>query len=87
MRTAPVVIIGAGVIGASVAYHLARRGWRDILLLDRSSGPGQGSTGKATGGFRAQYATAVNVQLSLLARQKLRCFAEETGGDAGYDPA
>jgi sarcosine oxidase, subunit beta len=84
MRTASVVIIGAGVIGASVAYHLARRGWRDILVLDRSDGPGQGSTGKATGGFRAQYATAINVRLSLLSREKLRCFAEETGGNAGY---
>jgi glycine/D-amino acid oxidase-like deaminating enzyme len=87
MRTASVVIIGAGVIGASVAYHLARRGGREILVLDRSSGPGQGSTGRATGGFRAQYATPINVRLSLLSRDKLRCFAEETGGDAGYVPA
>jgi sarcosine oxidase subunit beta len=87
MRTASVVIIGAGVIGASVAYHLARRGWREILVLDRSLGPGQGSTGKATGGFRAQYATPINVRLSLLSREKLRCFSEETGGDAGYVPA
>jgi sarcosine oxidase, subunit beta len=87
MRTASVVIIGAGVIGASVAYHLARRGWREILVLDRFPGPGQGSTGKATGGFRAQYATPINVRLSLLSRDKLRCFTEETGGDAGYVPA
>ncbi|MFL5534983.1 MAG: NAD(P)/FAD-dependent oxidoreductase [Gemmatimonadales bacterium] len=87
MRTASVVIIGAGVIGASVAYHLARRGWREILVLDRSHGPGQGSTGKATGGFRAQYATPINVRLSLLSREKLRCFTEETGGNAGYRPA
>jgi sarcosine oxidase, subunit beta len=87
MRTASVVIIGAGVIGASAAYHLARRGWREILVLDRSDGPGQGSTGKATGGFRAQYATPINVRLSLLSRDKLRCFTEETGGNAGYVPA
>jgi glycine/D-amino acid oxidase-like deaminating enzyme len=87
VRAASVVIIGAGVIGASVAYHLARRGWRDILVLDRSHGPGQGSTGKATGGFRSQYATPINVRLSLLSRDKLRCFTEETGGDAGYEPA
>jgi sarcosine oxidase, subunit beta len=87
MRTASLVIIGAGVIGASVAYHLARRGWREILVLDRSHGPGQGSTGKATGGFRAQYATPINVRLSLLSRDKLRCFTEETGGNAGYLPA
>src|SRR4051794_31687554 len=87
MRTASVVIIGAGVIGASVAYHLARRGWREILVLDRSHSPGQGSTGKATGGFRAQYATPINVRLSLLSREKLHCFTEETGGNAGYHPA
>ena len=84
MKTASIVIIGAGVIGASAAYHLARRGWREILVVDRSSGPGQGSTGKATGGFRAQYATPINVRLSLLSREKLRCFTEDTGGNAGY---
>jgi sarcosine oxidase, subunit beta len=87
MRTASLVIVGAGVIGASLAYHLARRGWREILVLDRSHGPGQGSTGRATGGFRAQYATPTNVRLSLLSRDKLRCFTEETGGSAGYLPA
>ena len=53
-----VVVIGAGVIGASVAYHLAALGQRDVVILDRADGPGQGSTGRATGGFRAQYATA-----------------------------
>ncbi|MGH9418870.1 MAG: FAD-dependent oxidoreductase, partial [Thermoanaerobaculia bacterium] len=42
MRRASVVIVGAGVMGASVAYHLAARGWRDVLIVDRSEGPGQG---------------------------------------------
>jgi len=84
MSRASVVIVGAGVMGASVAYHLAARGWRDILILDRSSGPGQGSTGAATGGFRAQYGTPVNIRLSLLARQKLLRFKEEVGADPGY---
>ena len=87
MKPGSVVIIGAGVMGASVAYHLAVRGWRDVVLLDRSEGPGQGSTGAATGGFRAQYATAINVRLSLLAREKLHAFKEETGIDPGYLPA
>ena len=81
-----VVIVGAGVMGASVAWHLASRGCRDIVLIDRGAEPGAGSTGRATGGFRAQYATAVNVRLSLLAREKLRRFAEEVGGDCGYSP-
>ena len=82
-----VVIVGAGVMGASVAYHLAARGWRDVLVLDRSHHAGQGSTGAATGGFRAQYATAINVRLSLLAREKLLRFEDETGIDPEYRPA
>ena len=82
-----VVIVGAGVMGASVAYHLATRGWRDVLVLDRSHRAGQGSTGAATGGFRAQYPTAINVRLSLLAREKLLRFEEETGIDPEYRPA
>lgn len=87
MTGASVAIVGGGVIGASVAWHLARRGWRDVVILDRSAGPGEGSTGRATGGFRAQYATAVNVRLSLLARDELRRFEEETGVDPGYETA
>ena len=82
-----VAVIGAGVIGASVAYHLALRGRRDVVLLDRSSGPGQGSTGRATGGYRAQYATPINVRLSLLARAKLLRFEADTGIDPGFHQA
>jgi sarcosine oxidase, subunit beta len=82
-----VVILGAGVMGASLAWHLTSRGCRDVLLLDRGAGPGAGSTSRATGGFRAQYATAINVRLSLLAREKLLRFGEEVGGDCGYVPA
>ena len=87
MRLASVVIVGAGVMGASVAYHLAARGWTDVLMVDRSNGPGQGSTGVATGGFRAQYGTAINVRLSLLAREKFLRFRDEIGVDPGYLPA
>jgi sarcosine oxidase subunit beta len=86
MTTASVAVIGGGVMGASVAYHLAARGWREVVILDRGAGPGEGSTGRATGGFRAQYATAINVRLSLLARDKLCRFAAETGVDPGYAP-
>ena len=87
MTTASVAVIGAGVVGASVAYHLASRGWRDIVLLDRSPVPGQGSTARATGGYRAQFATAINVRLSLLSREKLLRFQDEVGADPGYAPA
>jgi len=81
-----VVIVGAGVMGASLAWHLASRGCRDVVLLDRGPAPGAGSTSRATGGFRAQYATAINVRLSLVARGKLQRFADEVGGDCGYQP-
>jgi glycine/D-amino acid oxidase-like deaminating enzyme len=81
-----VVVVGGGVVGASVAWHLARSGVRDVLLLERGATPGEGSTGRATGGFRAQFGTDINVRLSLLAREKLRRFRDEPGGDAGYRP-
>jgi sarcosine oxidase, subunit beta len=87
MTTASVAVIGGGVLGASAAYHLAVRGWRDIVILDRGDGPGEGSTSRATGGYRAQFATPINVRLSLLAREKLCRFKTETGVDPGYSQA
>ncbi len=83
---AEIVILGAGVIGASVAYHLAQRGCRDVLVLDRAAGLGGGSTSKATGGFRAQFDNETEVRLSMLSCEKLRAFEGETGIDAGYRP-
>ena len=80
-----IVIHGAGVVGASIAWHLARRGC-DVVVVDRASGFGAGSTGKATGGYRAQFDTAINVRLSLLGREKLRSFESDTGVDPGYAP-
>jgi glycine/D-amino acid oxidase-like deaminating enzyme len=87
MRNPGVVIVGAGVMGASAAYHLAARGRRDVLVIDCGSAAGEGSTSRATGGFRAQYGTAINVRLSLLTRSKLRRFSDEVGGECGYVPA
>ena len=83
---AEIVIAGAGVIGTSVAYHLARRGCRDILVIDRADDFGAGSTPKATGGFRAQFDNPTEVRLSLLSREKLRAFEDEIGVDSGYRP-
>jgi sarcosine oxidase subunit beta len=86
MRTAEVVVIGAGVIGASVAHHLASRGVGDVVVVERAPRPGLGSTACATGGFRAQFTTEVNVRLSLLSRAKLLAFGDEIGVDPGYRP-
>src|ERR1043165_8353964 len=79
-----VLIVGGGVIGASVAYHLAARGIRDVVVIDRNEQPGAGSTSRATGGFRAQFSTEVNVRLSLLSREKLLRFKDEIGADPGF---
>ena len=83
---AEVVVIGAGVIGASVAYHLAERGCGSVLVLERHREPGRGSTSRATGGFRAQFGSEINVRLSLLSREKLGRFEQELGVDPGYRP-
>ena len=83
---AAVAVIGGGVIGASIAYHLACEGVKDIVILERGAGAGLGSTGKSTGGFRAQFATPINVRLSLIAREMLLRFAHDTGVDPGYSP-
>jgi sarcosine oxidase subunit beta len=85
-ETADVVIVGGGVMGASLAWHLASRGCRDVLVLERLPGSGGGSTGRATGGFRCQFSTEVNVRLALLSREKLLRFPEEIGVDSGYRP-
>ena len=63
-KHADVVIVGGGVMGASVAYHLALRGQRDVLLLERGDLFGQGATGKCAGGVRFQFGSEINVRLS-----------------------
>ena len=81
---ADVVVIGAGVIGCSVAYHLAARGVRNVKVVDRAADSTTGSTPRATGGFRCQFGTEVNVRLSMLSREKLLRFEDEIGVDSGY---
>jgi sarcosine oxidase subunit beta len=76
---APAVIIGAGCIGASIAYHLSRRGVRGVVVLEREPFAGSGSTGKAAGGIRAQFSTPVSVRVSQLAIAHYERFAEEMG--------
>src|SRR5690606_23785508 len=76
------LIIGGGVIGASVAYHLAMRGERDIVIIERDRVPGTGSTGRATGGIRCQFETPVNIRMSLYSLN----FLKRCGFDAGYEP-
>ena len=82
---AEIVIIGGGVVGASVAYHLTERGCRDVLMLEREEMLGLGSTGKATGGVRAQFETDINIKLSLYSMDFFRDWDFDSEYDAkGY---
>ena len=76
-NSAEVVVIGGGVIGLSIAYHLAARGVKDIVVLEKESMVGMGSTGRCAGGFRHQFSAEANIRLSLLSVSKLERFAEE----------
>jgi sarcosine oxidase subunit beta len=80
-ETADVVVIGGGVMGASTAYHLALAGVKQVLLLEKESYFGQGATGRCAGGIRHQFATEVNVKLSIVSLEMLDRFKEETGQD------
>jgi len=85
MDHADYVIAGAGVMGASVAYHLAARGARDILMLEAGPEPVGGSTGRSAAGVRHQFSSPVNVELSLYSIAALERFADEVGADAGLE--
>jgi glycine/D-amino acid oxidase-like deaminating enzyme len=82
-RTAGVVVVGGGVVGCSIAYHLARRGMRDVVVLERDA-VGAGTTSKAAGGIRAQFPTETEIRFSLESRRVFESFAEEFGIDPGY---
>ncbi len=83
-QNADVIIIGAGVIGSSIAYHLSISGFKNILVLESEDSPGQGSTGRATGGFRQQFGSEINIRLSLLSRKQLTEFKDTHSIDPGY---
>jgi sarcosine oxidase, subunit beta len=86
MQTASVVIIGGGIVGASIAYHLAANGCRNILIIERESSLGKGSTGKSMGGVRAQFSTSVSIQMSLYSISFYASFEEHLGHPSDYRP-
>ena len=84
METADVVIIGSGIVGSSVAYHLAQAGCTNVLVLEREAHQGKGSTGKSMGGVRAQFSTPVNIQMSRYSIDFFSKFDEVVGHPADY---
>jgi sarcosine oxidase subunit beta len=83
---AEIVIIGGGIVGSSIAYHLTAAGCRDVLVIERETYQGKGSTGKSMGGVRAQFSSAPNIQMSLYSIAFFRSFEEIVGHPSGYKP-
>lgn len=84
-ETCDVVIVGGGIIGASIGFHLkAADPTCDVLVLDAAEMPGAGATSKATGGFRQQFDLPENVELSRRSLEAFRNFDDEHGVDIGF---
>ena len=77
------MIVGAGAVGCSIAYHLAKKGQRDVVVVERAA-IGSGSTSKAAGGIRAQFGTEVEIRFSLEGIAAFERFQDEFGVDIGY---
>jgi sarcosine oxidase subunit beta len=83
-ETAEVVVIGGGIVGSSVAYHLTEMNCRDVLVVEREPHQGKGSTGKSMGGVRAQFSTPVNILMSLYSINFFAEFDDRVGYPADY---
>jgi len=86
MLTADVVLIGGGIVGSSIAYHLTAAGCKSVLVIERESSQGKGSTGKSMGGVRAQFSTPVNIRMSLYSIPFYASFEERLGYPCDYRP-
>ncbi|HEX3244963.1 MAG TPA: FAD-binding oxidoreductase [Chloroflexota bacterium] len=81
--TADIAIIGAGAIGCSIAYHLGKRGVKNVVVLERDA-IGSGTTSKAAGGIRAQFSTPVEIEFSLASLDFFHRFSDEMGGSCDF---
>ncbi len=81
-----VVIIGAGLVGLSTAYYLAREGFKDIVVLEREATHAQGSSGRSAGGVRLEFSNPSSVRFSQFGLDVFQRFQDEFGISAGFKP-
>ena len=82
-KTAAIVIIGGGIIGTSIAYHLAQKKAKGVVLLEKGM-LGEGSTAKCAGGIRAQFSTEINIRFSLESFNTWNHFQEIMEGELDF---
>ncbi|GES28219.1 FAD-binding oxidoreductase [Streptomyces angustmyceticus] len=82
--TADVVIVGGGVMGTSIAFHLAEAGVTDIVVIERGE-LGSGSSGKPIGGVRAQFSDPLNIALGSRSLRAWQDFGQRPGADIRLD--
>ncbi|HXZ71616.1 MAG TPA: FAD-dependent oxidoreductase, partial [Streptosporangiaceae bacterium] len=83
---AEVVVVGAGIVGASIALQLARRGVGDVLLVDAGS-PAAGMSGRSFRQVRTHYSNEVTTRLARRGIEILRGWGDHVGvGDSGFEP-
>ena len=81
--TAEAIVIGGGVMGASILYSLSSKGIKNSILLERAT-VGSGSTGRSSGAIRMHYSTEVNARLAFESLKVFANFDEIVGGDVGF---
>ncbi len=78
------IVIGAGITGASIAYHLKVQGAKNVLLVERNA-PASGGTGASAACIRQNYSSPLMARLARRAVEQFRIMADELGMDGGFD--
>jgi sarcosine oxidase subunit beta len=83
--TSDAIVVGAGIVGAAIAFRLAEHGLR-VRVLEAAEAPATGSTGRSAAGVRVQFGRETNVRLSWASIEEYRTFEERYGASSGYRP-